>query len=75
MRLWKYFVIFWYGSVDLRTTQNQWKKFSFSIFMFTAGIKCCVGVIVIDVLRMSLTTFKTESKVVTSFYCHYKKTT
>ena len=37
----KYFDIFWYGSVDLRTIQNQWKKFSISIFMLTAGIKAC----------------------------------
>ena len=43
MRLWKYLDFFCYGSVYLRTTRNQWEKFSFSIFIRTAVIKCCAS--------------------------------
>ena len=44
MHLWKYLDFFCYGSVYLRTTRNQWEKFSFSIFIRTAVIKCCASI-------------------------------
>ena len=41
IRLWKYLDFFCYGSVYLRPTRNQREKFSISIFIRTAVIKCC----------------------------------